>query len=121
MYYYGYATLIATLVRRLNPSNANDAILVWGDVTGSVNAINFSSATIALFERPAAPAGGKQGEGRMERDSIRAFYSKYLLICCDKQFDAIRSKLVWLSKKNGHITAQVLCCTYCGRPIVSAN
>jgi len=47
---------------RLNPTNANDAILVWGDVSGCVNAINFSSATIALFERPAAPAGGKQGE-----------------------------------------------------------
>jgi len=48
-------------INRLNPTNANDAILVWGDVAGCVNAINFSSATIALFERPAAPAGGKQG------------------------------------------------------------
>ncbi|XP_067941731.1 cilia- and flagella-associated protein 337-like [Watersipora subatra] len=44
----------------LNSSNSNDAILAWGDVRGSVSAINFSSATIALFERPAAPAGGKQ-------------------------------------------------------------
>lgn len=47
---------------RMNPNNYNEAILAWGDVTGCVNAINFISASIALFERPAQPAGGKQGE-----------------------------------------------------------
>lgn len=46
---------------RLNPNNHNDARLVWGDVSGCVNVIIFGSATIALFERPSAPAGGKQG------------------------------------------------------------
>ncbi|XP_035829374.1 uncharacterized protein LOC101863074 [Aplysia californica] len=43
-----------------NPNNANDAILVWGDVGGFVNILFFNSANIALFERPPAPAGEKQ-------------------------------------------------------------
>lgn len=43
-----------------NPDNANDAILVWGDVGGYVNILFFNSANIALFERPPAPAGEKQ-------------------------------------------------------------
>jgi hypothetical protein len=46
---------------RFNPENANEAILSWGDTGGSVNAIYFYSANIALFERPPAPAGEKQG------------------------------------------------------------
>ncbi|XP_076439227.1 cilia- and flagella-associated protein 337-like isoform X1 [Babylonia areolata] len=43
-----------------NPNNANEAILVWGDVGGYVNILFFNSANIALFERPPAPAGEKQ-------------------------------------------------------------
>ncbi|KAJ8313470.1 hypothetical protein KUTeg_008981, partial [Tegillarca granosa] len=43
-----------------NPNNSNEALLVWGDVGGYVNALFFSSANIALFERPPAPAGEKQ-------------------------------------------------------------
>ena len=46
---------------RANPENANEAIMVWGDTGGCVNAINFTSVNIALFERPPAPAGEKQG------------------------------------------------------------
>ena len=41
--------------------NPNEAILVFGDVGGYVNALFFNSAQIALFERPPAPAGEKQG------------------------------------------------------------
>ena len=36
-------------------------MLVWGDVGGYVNALYFSSVTMALFDRPPAPAGEKQG------------------------------------------------------------
>ncbi|KAK7096335.1 hypothetical protein V1264_005639 [Littorina saxatilis] len=43
-----------------NPNNANEAILVWGDVGGYINILFFNSANIALFERPPAPAGEKQ-------------------------------------------------------------
>ncbi|XP_053387026.1 WD repeat-containing protein 49-like isoform X3 [Mercenaria mercenaria] len=43
-----------------NPMNPNEAILVFGDVGGYVNALFFNSAQIALFERPPAPAGEKQ-------------------------------------------------------------
>ena len=39
----------------------NEAILVFGDVQGHVNALLFSAATMALFDRPAQPAGSKQG------------------------------------------------------------
>ena len=46
---------------RFNPENANEAILSWGDTGGVVNAVYFFSANIALFERPPAPAGEKQG------------------------------------------------------------
>lgn len=47
---------------RYNPKDANEAILCWGDVGGYVNCLFFNSANIALFERPPAPAGEKQGE-----------------------------------------------------------
>lgn len=43
-----------------NPMNPNEAVLVFGDVGGYVNALFFNSAQIALFERPPAPAGEKQ-------------------------------------------------------------
>ncbi|XP_013414484.2 WD repeat-containing protein 49-like [Lingula anatina] len=43
-----------------NPKNTNEAVIVWGDVGGCVNALLFSTANIALFERPTAPAGEKQ-------------------------------------------------------------
>ncbi|CAG2253721.1 WD repeat-containing protein 49 [Mytilus edulis] len=43
-----------------NPNNVNEAMLVWGDVGGYVNALYFSSVTMALFDRPPAPAGEKQ-------------------------------------------------------------
>ncbi|XP_052213945.1 WD repeat-containing protein 49-like isoform X3 [Dreissena polymorpha] len=43
-----------------NPMNPNDAVLVFGDVGGFVNALFFNTAQIALFERPPAPAGEKQ-------------------------------------------------------------
>ena len=39
----------------------NEAILVYGDVHGQVNALLFSAATMALFDRPSQPAGSKQG------------------------------------------------------------
>ncbi|XP_015771597.1 PREDICTED: uncharacterized protein LOC107349914 [Acropora digitifera] len=45
---------------RNNPNNVNEAILVFGDVQGHVNALLFSAATMALFDRPAQPAGSKQ-------------------------------------------------------------
>lgn len=48
---------------RSNPNNVNEAMLVWGDVGGFVNAMYFSSVTMALFDRPPAPAGEKQGNG----------------------------------------------------------
>ena len=44
-----------------DPENPNEAILVWGDTGGYINALHFLSASIALFERPPAPAGEKQG------------------------------------------------------------
>ncbi len=44
-----------------DPNNPNEAIMVWGDTGGYVNTLHFNSASIALFERPPAPAGEKQG------------------------------------------------------------
>ena len=37
-------------------------MLCWGDVGGFVNALFFSSVAMALFDRPPAPAGEKQGQ-----------------------------------------------------------
>ena len=48
-------------VNRNNPYKTNEAILVYGDVHGQVNALLFSAATMALFDRPSQPAGSKQG------------------------------------------------------------
>ena len=45
-----------------NPENTNEAILAWSDTGGCVHALIFQSANIALFERPAAPAGEKKQE-----------------------------------------------------------
>ena len=47
---------------RSNPNKLNEAILVFGDCHGQVNALLFSAATMALFDRPSQPAGSKQGE-----------------------------------------------------------
>ena len=49
------------VVNRSNPYKTNEAILVYGDVHGQVNALLFSAATMALFDRPSQPAGSKQG------------------------------------------------------------
>ncbi|XP_076081504.1 cilia- and flagella-associated protein 337-like isoform X1 [Mytilus galloprovincialis] len=49
-----------------NPNNVNEAMLVWGDVGGYVNALYFSSVTMALFDRPPAPAGEKQASALSE-------------------------------------------------------
>jgi len=46
---------------RNNPDKPNEAILVYGDVSGQVNALLFSAVNIALFDRPAQPAGSNQG------------------------------------------------------------
>lgn len=43
-----------------NPNKLNEAILVFGDCHGQVNALLFSAATMALFDRPSQPAGSKQ-------------------------------------------------------------
>ena len=48
-----------------DPENPNEAILVWGDTGGCINALHFLSASIALFERPPAPAGEKQGKNNI--------------------------------------------------------
>lgn len=45
-----------------DPENYQEALLVWGDTGGAVNVLHFLSAATALFERPPAPAGHKQGE-----------------------------------------------------------
>ncbi|XP_032888124.1 WD repeat-containing protein 49 [Amblyraja radiata] len=39
-----------------NPEDGNEAILTFGDVSGEVNAICFTSALISLFERPVTSA-----------------------------------------------------------------
>jgi len=44
----------------------NEAILVFGDCQGQVNALLFSAATMALFDRPSQPAGSKQGENILQ-------------------------------------------------------
>ncbi|KAM3930625.1 cilia- and flagella-associated protein 337 [Leptodactylus fuscus] len=43
-----------------NPEDANDAILTFGDVSGQVQAICFTSAMISLFERPASSTEDQQ-------------------------------------------------------------
>ncbi|XP_070547299.1 LOW QUALITY PROTEIN: cilia- and flagella-associated protein 337-like [Ptychodera flava] len=45
---------------RNNPENSNEAILVFGDTGGFVNAFMFVSANIALFDRPPQPAGEQE-------------------------------------------------------------
>ena len=50
---------------RSNPNKLNEAILVFGDCQGQVNALLFSAATMALFDRPSQPAGSKQGENNI--------------------------------------------------------
>ncbi|ESO89700.1 hypothetical protein LOTGIDRAFT_124680, partial [Lottia gigantea] len=63
-----------------NPDNPNEANLVWGDVGGVVNILFFNSANIALFERPTAPAGDKQGRPFISFYTLfkNASYTSYL-------------------------------------------
>lgn len=55
------------MLYRSNPNKLNEAILVFGDVHGQVNALLFSAATMALFDRPSQPAGSKQGNILMNK------------------------------------------------------
>ena len=45
-----------------DPSNPNDAIILWGDTVGEVHIIFFNSATIALFERPTANTNNNKSQ-----------------------------------------------------------
>lgn len=45
-----------------DPSNPNDAILLWGDTVGEVHILFFNSATIALFERPTANTNNNKSQ-----------------------------------------------------------
>ncbi|EDV25751.1 uncharacterized protein TRIADDRAFT_55170 [Trichoplax adhaerens] len=40
--------------------NNDDLILAWGDVSGMINAVVFSSASISLFDRPSQPGNQQQ-------------------------------------------------------------
>ena len=42
-----------------DPHDSNNSILLWGDTLGYVNAIQFSTTSIALFERPAVKSDAK--------------------------------------------------------------
>lgn len=66
---------------RSNPNNVNEAMLCWGDVGGYVNALFFSSVTMALFDRPPAPAGEKQGNGVVFLSSVLLFWNGSYLPC----------------------------------------
>lgn len=72
----------------------NEAILVFGDVQGHVNALLFSAATMALFDRPAQPAGSKQGADLDKAIIIseEIVYSKnhFLDMYTDRQIDGIQ-------------------------------
>ena len=54
--------VVTILVVRSNPNNSNEAIIVMGDTGGNVNAFMFTSAIIALFDRPQQTAGEGQGK-----------------------------------------------------------
>ena len=58
---YAFSAFRSYFLYRSNPYKVNEAILVFGDVHGQVNALLFSAATMALFDRPSQPAGSKQG------------------------------------------------------------
>ena len=54
--------LLSSFVARSNPDNSNEAIVVMGDTGGNVNAFMFTSAIIALFDRPQQTTGEGQGK-----------------------------------------------------------
>lgn len=71
---------------RSNPNKPNEAILVFGDVLGQVNALLFSAANVALFDRPSQPAGNKQGVGILHQwfllfEKIQVFSIFFFWIC----------------------------------------
>ncbi|XP_071492952.1 cilia- and flagella-associated protein 337-like [Diadema antillarum] len=70
-----------------NPKNSNEAILVMGDTGGHVNAFHFTSANIALFDRPQQPGG--EGQEQIVNVSF-------------KQLMKDRFKYCRLIRHNGH-------------------
>ena len=72
--------MFTTIYSRPNPQNTNEAILSWGDTGGFVNALHFNSATIALFERPPAPAGEKQGKLPPRKHLRLNFVTKHVAV-----------------------------------------
>ena len=49
------------IVYRNSRFNDDDLILAWGDVSGMINAMVFSSASISLFDRPSQPRNQQEG------------------------------------------------------------
>ena len=69
---------------------------MFGDVHGQVNALLFSAATMALFDRPSQPAGSKQG-----------IHCQVLLERFDWFMGRIQTRVAfgWLSERSGEKTS----------------
>ena len=72
---------------RANPENPNESILVFGDVSGKVNALIFCASTISLFDRPAQSHTNQQGE---DTSDVFSKYRKEMLF-----LETMSSKLFW--------------------------
>ncbi|WAR03587.1 WDR49-like protein [Mya arenaria] len=99
-----------------NPMNPNEAILVFGDVGGYVNALFFNSAQIALFERPPAPAGEKQ-ETCLNVDISKISYGKYKNVTHTK-YHAHKKEWCRQVKYSQYLECFISCATASNRSVV---
>uniref|UniRef100_F7FGI1 WD repeat domain 49 n=1 Tax=Ornithorhynchus anatinus TaxID=9258 RepID=F7FGI1_ORNAN len=71
-----------------NPHDANESILTFGDISGQVHAISFTSALISLFERPASSSEDDETTMTVNWEELVSGYHK----CCTTLKHRIHNK-----------------------------
>ncbi|XP_038606244.1 WD repeat-containing protein 49 [Tachyglossus aculeatus] len=71
-----------------NPHDANESILTFGDISGQVHAISFTSALISLFERPASSSEDDKATMTVNWEELVSGYHK----CCTTLKHRIHNK-----------------------------
>ncbi|XP_019358792.1 PREDICTED: WD repeat-containing protein 49 [Gavialis gangeticus] len=75
---YGLQGTVLCMEYWYNPHDGNEAILTFGDVSGQVQAIAFTTALISLFERPASSPEGEEATVTISWQELVSGYHK----CC---------------------------------------
>ncbi|XP_053317122.1 WD repeat-containing protein 49 [Spea bombifrons] len=100
-----------------NPDDGNEAVLTFGDVTGQVQAICFTTAMISLFERPANSTEDQQTTLYITWSELVSGYHKCCYILKHKLHD---NHWVRQVSYNSHLEAFLSCSTSDNNTVILA-